>query len=245
MNDRTPTFDTAGPPDGLSLAGARSGGRESDWAPKRRLTLDSARQHSRRVRIFQLVLLALAALLVVELVRQFTMRQPSTFEEPDPSQTVTMMKPRYIGRTADGLPYTLTADSATRARTSPDEVDLNVPLLNFYRIKGVEASTIDALSGVYNDKSQVLNLRTDVVLTTDDGNICTTTHARLFMKTKTIEGDEPIRCTGEFGTMAGNAFEIRDEYKTFVFKNGMEGVIEPDDAPSDPDFAGATPRDEG
>ena len=201
-----------------------------DWAPKRQLTLEAARAHSRRVRLFQLVLLGISGLLVLILLFQFATRGSATLVETEIDETVRMVNPRYVGRTSDGLPYTLTADQATRVRDNPNELALNVPLLNFYRVVGAEASTIDAVAGIYNDVDQTLELRTDVILTTDDGNECTTTHARIFLDTKLVEGDEPIRCTGDFGVVNGNAFEIRDNYKTFVFKNGMNGLLENDPA---------------
>ena len=201
-----------------------------DWAPKRQLTLEAARAHSRRVRLFQLVLLGISGLLVLILLFQFATRGSATLVETEIDETVRMVNPRYVGRTSDGLPYTLTADQATRVRDNPNELALNVPLLNFYRVVGAEASTIDAVAGIYNDVDQTLELRTDVILTTDDGNECTTTHARIFLDTKLVEGDEPIRCTGDFGVVNGNAFEIRDNYKTFVFKKGMNGLLENDPA---------------
>ena len=201
-----------------------------DWAPKRQLTLEAARAHSRRVRLFQLVLLGISGLLVLMLLFQFATRGSATLVETEIDETVRMVNPRYVGRTSDGLPYTLTADQATRVRDNPNELALNVPLLNFYRVVGAEASTIDAVDGIYNDVEQTLELRTDVILTTDDGNECTTAHARIFLDTKLVEGDEPIRCTGDFGVVNGNAFEIRDSYKTFVFKNGMNGLLENDPA---------------
>ena len=216
MSEFTPMTDaTRGPDDG--------------WAPKRTLTLASARAHSRRVRQFQALLLALAASLVAFLLYQFLTRSQTPIFDQPVDETVRMVSPRYIGRTRDGLPYTLTAAEAGRVRDRPNELNLTTPLLNFYRVKGVEASTIDALGGVYNEVDQTLELRTDVVLSTDDGNECTTTHARILLSSKLIEGDEFIRCTGAFGMVEGNAYEIRDNYTTFVFKEGMSGLLEPDD----------------
>ena len=201
---------------------------DDSWAPKRTLTLEAARAHSRRVRVFQIALLAIAAVLVAVLVWEFYTRQPTAIFEGEVDETVRMVSPRYTGRTSDGLPYTLTSNEARRVRGAPNELQLEVPLLNFYRLKGVDASTINAATGIYNDVEQTLDLRADVVLTTDDGNVCNTTHARILLDDKIVEGDEFIRCTGEFGVVEGNAYEIRDNYKTFIFKNGMTGLLEPD-----------------
>jgi len=203
---------------------------QDEWAPKRTLTLAAARAHTRRVRIFQILLLGTAAILLAVLIYEFSTRSQSVIIETQVDETVRMVNPRYVGRTSDDLPYTLTASEAGRVRGKPNELNLKTPLLNFYRLKGVEASTIDAATGIYNDVDQVLELRTDVVLTTDDGNTCYTSHSRIYLETKLVEGDEPIRCIGDFGVVEGNAYEIQDNYSTFIFKDGMNAVLESDQA---------------
>jgi len=139
-----------------------------------------------------------------------------------------MSFPRYSGRTTDGLPFYLTAESATRTLANKTEVALIKPVLEFIREDGAEASIVLAETGTYDDVNKILNLRTDVDLNTDDGYNCKTTHARIFAKEKRIEGDERIECTGSFGLVNGNAYEINDNYKVFVFKSGMDAVIEQD-----------------
>jgi len=69
--------------------------------------------------------------------------------------------------------------------------------------------------------TKILELETDVNLETDDGNICDTTHARIFNVEKRIEGDKAIQCIGEFGTVTGQTYAIEDAYRTFIFKDGM------------------------
>lgn len=195
------------------------------WEPKRTLTLEAARRHSARIKFLRQLLIALAVLLVLALVWQFATRQSSFIQEDNPEETVKMINPRYSGRTKDGLPYKLTAKFATREVQSDSLVKLTEPVLHFMRDKGAEESMVIAKSGTYDDVNQVLDLRTEVDLKTDDGYHCITTHARVFTKEKRIEGDERIECTGNFGEANGNAYEILDDYKIFVFKNGMDAVI--------------------
>ena len=200
------------------------------WAPKRTLTLKAARAHSRRVRQVRLGLLWAAGALLLLLAWEFSTRSQTVIFEGEIDETVRMVEPRYVGRTADGLPYTLTALEASRVRERSDQLDLDAPLLNFYRVQGADASTIRAATGRYNDVARVLELQTTVVLTTDDGNVCETDQARLHLDEKRVEGDSFIRCTGSFGIVEGNAFEITDAYSVFVFKNGMTGELQPDGA---------------
>ena len=211
------------------------------WEPKRTLTLSAARAHTQRVQLLRRVLMVAAALLAGLLVFYFVTQGPQTEWEDDPDTSVRMIKPRYSGRTADGLPYQLTADTATQQLETRNLVELENPLLDFIREAGAETSFVDAPTGLYDDVNKVLDLRfvdggEDVVLETDDGVRCVTTHARIFARDKRIEGEEPIRCTGEFGVVTGNAFEVNDNYTVFVFKDGMTGQIEQD--PADPDATG-------
>jgi len=196
------------------------------WEPRRTLTLEAARRYSQRVRYMQVALLGLALLLVGVLIWEFTRRGPAVFPQDNPSESVKMINPRYSGRTSDGLPYYLTAKEAVRLTADANAVELKNPVLEFFREEGVGKSLVIAQTGTYDDVNKILNLRTAVDLNTDDGNDCKTTHARIYTRTKIIEGDEPISCTGNFGSVKGNAYEILDNYKTFVFKNSMSAVLE-------------------
>jgi len=81
---------------------------------------------------------------------------------------------------------------------------------------------------------KVLNLEVAVNLETDDGYFCQSTHARIFARNKRIEGDEPINCKGNFGKVNGEAFEINDNYTKFIFKDGMNAIINGDPATNTP-----------
>ncbi len=204
------------------------------WEPKRTLTLEAARRHSKRIKLMQRVLMAVSACLVLYLVFQFATQGKTIIIEDNPTESVKMINPRYSGRTDDGLPFYLTALSATRMLTNRTEVMLEKPVLEFLRDNGASASFINADTGTYDDVNKVLNLRTAVDLKTDDGNFCVTTHARIFAREKRIEGDERIECKGNFGIVNGNAYEINDNYKVFVFKSGMDAVINQETPSDDP-----------
>jgi len=196
------------------------------WEPRRTLTLEAARRHSSRVRLLRRLLMVVAAGTVGVLIWAFSQQPPTTFHDVDPSESVKMINPRYSGQTEDGLPFYLTAKEAVRPTLDENKVELLNPVLEFYRVANAKKSLVIADKGTYDDVKKVLNLRASVELNTDDGYECRTTHARIFAKTKTIEGDEPIACTGAFGNVNGNSYEILDDYKTFIFKNGMDAILE-------------------
>ncbi len=198
------------------------------WEPKRALTLEAALAHTRRIKLLRHILMALSAVLIGVLIWQFVSDQGGYEPVNDPSESVKMGNPRYSGRTADGLPFYLIAETAIRRKGDLDTVFLTNPILEFIRDEGVDQSTVIAKSGTYNDVDKILELRTDVNLETDDGNICDTTHARVFNVEKRVEGDEPISCVGSFGVVNGKSYTIEDSYRTFIFKDGMTADLNRD-----------------
>jgi len=196
------------------------------WEPKRTLTLEAARKHSARIKVLRYLLLGLCGLLAAYLVYEFATQSSTTFIDDDPTESVRMENPRYSGRTTDGLPFYLKAESATRTLANRRETALINPILEFIREDGAAPSLVVAETGTYDDVKKILNLRTAVDLNTDDGYNCKTTHARIFAREKRIEGDERIECNGSFGIVNGNTYEINDNYKVFVFKSGMDAIIE-------------------
>ena len=203
------------------------------WEPKRTLTLEAALAHTRRIKVLRYFLILLSAALVGALIWQFLSDKGRVEPVNDPTESVRMVNPRYSGRTGDGLPFYLIADTAIRRRNDRNTVLLTNPVLDFVRDSGVDTSTVIAKAGSYNDLSKVLELETDVNLETDDGNTCDTTHARIFNVEKRIEGDKAISCVGEFGTVTGKSYAIEDSYRTFVFKNGMTADMVQDEQAED------------
>lgn len=204
------------------------------WEPKRALTLEAALAHTRRIKALRYVLMAISLVMIGVLIWQFMSEQGGYEPVNDPSESVRMSNPRYSGRTGDGLPFYLIADTAVRRRNDLDRVLLDRPVLDFIRDEGLGESTVIAKTGSYNDMTKVLELETDVNLETDDGNICDTIHARIFNVEKRIEGDKPIKCVGEFGTVTGQTYAIEDAYRTFIFKDGMTADLQNESSePSD------------
>lgn len=195
------------------------------WEPKRSLTLEAARRHTARIRVLRRLLLLTAVVLAGGVVWQF-LNQPRGFDLLDnPNETVRMVNPKYSGRTNDGLPYFLTAAEAVRNAAASTAVNLSLPILDFYREPGAQASKVTAMSGLYDDMENILNLEETVKLGTDDGYSCETDRAKIFTKDKRLSGDAPIACSGSFGDVNGNSFTITQDYKVFTFADGMNASI--------------------
>ncbi len=198
------------------------------WEPKRTLTLEAARKHSRRIKVLRFGLFCVAGAILAFLAYEFATQKTRILIKDDPTESVRMIAPRYSGRTDDGLPYYLTAKTATRTLANRNEVGLDVPLLEFTREEGAVPSYVKAQTGTYDDMDKILDLESSVDLKTDDGYSCETVSGRIFAKEKRIEGNDHIACTGNFGQANGNSYEITDNYTTFVFKDGMDAIIEQD-----------------
>lgn len=223
------TLSPAPSPVSVSVSVSGSGVRDAGfWEPRRALTLDAARRHSEFIKFVRLVLMICAAILFAILAWYFISAPKTITPTANVDETVKMVNPVYKGRTADGLPYRITANDAVRFIQTPDEVKLSEPILNFLRVEGAKESTVHAKSGSYDSKYQILNLEYDVKLNTDDGYLCDTSQSLIFVKDKRIAGDEPIQCDGSFGQVSGNAYEINNNYSQFVFKDAMTARLIPD-----------------
>jgi len=212
------------------------------WEPKRTLTLDAARRHSMRIKIIRRILIAISVIAALLVLWNFNQRSTVVLQEINPTESARMGNPRFSGRTGDGLPYKLTAAQAVRLNNAANEIELENPVLEFFREAGADTSLVLAKSGLYNDVTQVLDLRTDVDLKTDDGNHCITTHARIFTVENRLEGDESIKCDGSFGVITGQTYDIFENYKTFKFKDGMTAQLineNSEDATQDIEFGAA------
>ncbi|MEE9347652.1 MAG: LPS export ABC transporter periplasmic protein LptC [Robiginitomaculum sp.] len=198
------------------------------WEPRRSLTLNAARRHSRFVKLFRFVLVLGSGLLLALLAYYIVEGPEKLVVNTEETESVRMTNPRYNGMDSDGVPYTLTADYAVRSRASLDAVRLINPVLKFSRSGEADASNITAKEGIYDSKAQTMELRSDVSVRIDDGYICQTSHARIHAVEKTVEGDEKISCTGRFGSVQGDSYKIVNNYTRFVFYGNVTGIILPE-----------------
>lgn len=199
---------------------------EGFWEPKRAMTLSAARRHTRFIRVFRYALLA-AALIMIAVLSYFIFDRPDLTKGPTQlsGEGVRMTNPRYTGVDESGLPYSLTADYAIRDLDSAAVVNLVNPVLSFSQTADGESSRIVAEEGTYDSRAQTMELRSDVVVRTQQGHVCHTSHALIYAREKTVRGNEPISCEGDFGTMRGDRYEILDNYTRFVFNTNFTALL--------------------
>jgi len=136
-----------------------------------------AARHSRIVRMLRIavpaaVVLAMASIVAVSIFNPFRMllpKLPLDMSNLVVSGTkITMETPHLSGYTPDQRPYELWAKTAIQDLTDPDHVELNT-LRAKVLTEDQSTVTLDARSGVFDNKQQTLDLQKDIFLQTSSG----------------------------------------------------------------------------
>ncbi len=205
----------------------------------------AAARHSRLVRTLRVavpaaVALAMAAIIAVSVFNPFRLLAKLPI---DPGRLVvsgtkvTMESPHLSGFTPDGRPYELWAKAATQDLTRPDQVDLST-LRAKLMTEDQSTVMIDARSGVFDTKSQLLQLRKDVYLLATTGYEAWLTQALVDLGKGTISSDEPVDVKWQGGTLRGQKLRITDKGELIRFEGGVvmhldnAGAASPSSAPA-------------
>jgi len=205
----------------------------------------AAARHSRLVRTLRVavpaaVALAMAAIVAVSLFNPFRLLAKLPI---DPGRLVvsgtkvTMESPHLSGFTPDGRPYELWAKAATQDLTRPDQVDLST-LRAKLMTEDQSTVMIDARSGVFDTKSQLLQLRKDVYLLATTGYEAWLTQALVDLGKGMISSDEPVDVKWQGGTLRGQKLRITDKGELIRFDGGVvmhldnAGAASPPSAPA-------------
>src|SRR5207253_9036843 len=136
-----------------------------------------AARHSRMVRILRVavptaVLLSMAAIVAVSVFNPFRMLLPKLPVDIGnlvvSGTKITMESPHMAGFSTDRRPYELWAKAATQDLTDPDHVELSV-IRAKVQMEDRSTVTMDARTGYYDSKQQLLDLRKDIFLQSSTG----------------------------------------------------------------------------
>ncbi len=129
-----------------------------------------AARHSRMVRVLRVavpaaVILAMTAILFVSIFNPFRMLLPKLPIDMGnlvvSGTKITMESPHMSGYTPDQRPYEVWAKTATQDVTDPDHVELKT-LRAKVLMEDKTTVTLDARTGLMNNKQQVLDLHKDI-----------------------------------------------------------------------------------
>jgi lipopolysaccharide export system protein LptC len=210
----------------------------------------AAARHSRLVRLLRIavpaiVLLSMGVIVGISVFNPFRMilaRLPIDMSNLVVSGTkITMETPHLAGFSPDGRPYELWAKTATQDLTDPDNVEL-ATLRAKVMMEDKSTMTMDARTGTFNSKAQLLNLYKDVFLQTTAGYEARLTQAAIDIGKGTVTSEEQVDVKLLNGTLVGQRLRITERGELVRFEGGVVMNVKMD--PPSPDAQAATPAPE-
>src|SRR6195952_1920493 len=137
-----------------------------------------AARHSRLVRILRIAVpavvgLAMAGVVAISIFNPFRALMKQLPVDMDnlvvSGSKITMEAPHMSGFTPDQRPYEVWAKTATQDLTDPDKVDLRTLRAKVLMEDRTTHITLDARDGLFDSKTQMLDLRKDIFLQSSTG----------------------------------------------------------------------------
>jgi lipopolysaccharide export system protein LptC len=188
----------------------------------------AAARHSRLVRVLRVavpgvVILSMAVIVGVSVFNPFRIlaKLPLDMGNLVVSGTkITMETPHLSGFSPDGRPYELWAKTATQDLADPDHVEL-VTLRAKVVMEDKSTTTMDARTGVFNSKTQLLELHKDIFLQSSTGYEARMTEAVIDIAKGTVASDERVDVKLLNGTLVGQRLRITDHGEVVRFEGGV------------------------
>jgi lipopolysaccharide export system protein LptC len=153
------------------------------------------------------------------------------------SDTLSMRNARYFGTDDNGQPYQVTAATVhERPEANADGtklIDLTDPRAELKTDTGKRVN-LNATTGVYDRKQEILDLGGQVDLVQDDGTEMHTTAAQVHLKESVATGNAPVTAKGSFGTIQATGFTARKNQKTLFFTGPATLVLQNSDKSGSP-----------
>ena len=178
-----------------------------------------AARHSRLVRFLRIavpaaVTLSLASIVLVSIFNPFRALMPELPSMDNlvvSGSKITMESPHLSGYTTpDRRPYDLWAKTATQDLTDSDHVELNTLHSKVLMEDQSTTVTLDARTGIFDNKQQTLDLRKDVFLQTSTGYEARLNQAFVDMNKGTVTSDDPVNVKLTNGTLSADRLRISE-----------------------------------
>jgi lipopolysaccharide export system protein LptC len=176
-----------------------------------------AARHSRMVRVLRIAVpaavgLAMATIVGISVFNPFHMELPK-FDLGNivvSGTKITMESPHLSGySTEDRRPYELWANTATQDVTDPDHVELHT-LKAKVLMQDQSTVTLDARTGLLDNKQQTIDLHKDIHLVTSTGYEAWLSHAFVDMGKGTVDSEEHVDVKLTNGTLSADRLHITD-----------------------------------
>ena len=211
-----------------------------------------AARHSRLVRILRVavpaaVILAMASMIAISTIfnpfRMLLPKLPFDMGNLVVSGTkITMESPHMSGYTTDQRPYEVWAKTATQDVTDPDHLDLKT-LRAKLLTEDQSTVTLDALTGLFNTKDQLLDLHKDIFLQTSTGYEARLSQAFIDMGKGTVTSDEHVDVKLLNGTLTADRLRITGGGEVVRFEGTVVMNLDKLPAESPPEASAAPAPD--
>lgn len=202
----------------------------------------AAARHSRMVRVLRVavpatVLLAMAGIVAVSVFNPFRIsgltRLPVDISNLVVSGTkITMETPHLAGFSTDQRPYEVWAKAAIQDLTNPDNVELQT-LRAKVMMEDKSTVTMDARTGFFDSKQQMLELRKDIFLQSSTGYEAKLSQAFIDINKGTVTSDEHVDVKLLNGTLTADRLKILNSGEIVRFEGNvvMNLIMESPTAP--------------
>jgi lipopolysaccharide export system protein LptC len=188
-----------------------------------------AARHSRMVRALRIavpaaVILAMMGVVAVSIFNPFRMLLPKLPVDMGnlvvSGTKVTMESPHLSGFSTDQRPYEVWAKAAIQDLADPDHVELVVPRAKVV-MEDKSTVTMDARTGYYDSKQQLLDLRKDIFLQSSTGYEARLSQASVDINKGTVTSDEHVDVKLLNGTLTSDKLRILNSGEVVRFEGNV------------------------
>ena len=133
---------------------------------------------------------------------------------------ITMESPHLAGFSPDQRPYEVWAKAATQDVTDPDHVELKT-LRAKVMMEDQSTVTLDARTGFFDSKQQLLDLRKDIFLQSSTGYEARLSQASVDINKGTVTSDEHVDVKLLNGTLTADRLRIIDSGEVVRFEGNV------------------------
>jgi lipopolysaccharide export system protein LptC len=177
-----------------------------------------------RVAVPAAVTLAMAAIVGISVFNPFRLLMPKLPLDVGnvvvSGTKITMESPHMSGYTADQRPYEMWAKTATQDLTDPDHVELKT-LRAKVLMEDQSTVTLDARTGMFDNKLQTLDLHKDIFMQTTTGYEARLSQAFVDMGKGTVTSDEHVDVKLTNGTLSSDRLRITGGGEVVLFEGNV------------------------
>jgi lipopolysaccharide export system protein LptC len=214
-----------------------------------------ASRHSRMVRVLRVavpatVILSMTAIVFVSVYNPFRMLLPKLPVDMGnlvvSGTKITMETPHMSGYTPDQRPYEVWAKTATQDLTDPDHVELKTLKAKVLMEDRTTTIIMDARTGMFDSKAQLLDLRKDIFLQSSTGYEARLSQAMVDIGKSTVTSEEHVDVKLLNGTLTADKLRITGGGELVRFEGNvvlnLDNLGPPDEPASPPARAPAAPE---